>query len=110
MNMKAIDVATDRILQDETLSAFVSLEEKPDDLVEITLSLPDGYEAGTSIATSLNAVALRVISRLGIVTDADVDVSMPSIRMQPLQEKEGKNVLVLESKFFIKPSATEKVE
>ena len=95
-----LDVAVSRIAADPVLAKSVAVDCISETTVIVTISLPDGVEPNTSTATTLNAMALRVISQLSIPTEEDVECSLSGCVMRPLQTHEsGKIVLTLEVTF-----------
>ncbi len=99
-----LDVAANRIAADPVLAKSVAIEGVNETTVAVTISLPEGVEPNTSTATTLNAMALRVISQLSIPTEEDVECSLSSCVMRPLQTQEsGKVVLPLEVTFSLPP-------
>ena len=102
VELVVLDVAVNRIAADPVLAKSVAVEGVNETTVAVTISLPEGVEPNTSTATTLNAMALRVISQLSNPTEVDVECSLSSCVMRPLQTQEsGKTVLPLEVTFSL---------
>ena len=97
-----LEVAANRIAADPVLAKSVAIEGVNETTVTVTISLPEGVEPNTSTATTLNAMALRVISQLSNPTEEDVECSLSGCVMRPLQTQEsGRIVLPLEVTFSL---------
>ena len=100
--LNVLNVAVNRVSADPVLARSVAIESVNETTVAVTISLPEGVEPNTSTATTLNAMALRVISQLSNPTEEDVECSLSSCVMRPLQTQEsGKTVLPLEVTFSL---------
>jgi hypothetical protein len=106
--LSVLEVAANRIATDPILAKSVEIDGVNETTIIVTISLPEGVEPNTSAATTLNAMALRVISKLSIPTDEDVECSLSSCIMRPLQTQEGgKIVLPLEVTFSLPQQGVE---
>lgn len=100
--LNVLNVAANRIAADPILAKSVEVDGVNETTVAVTISLPDGVEPNTSTATTLNAMALRVISQLSSPTEEDVECSLSGCLMRPLKTLEsGKIVLPLEVTFSL---------
>ena len=97
-----LKVAANRIAADPILAKSVEVDGVNETTIAVTISLPEGVEPNTSTATTLNAMALRVISQLSSPTEEDVECLLSGCLMRPLKTFEsGKIVLPLEVTFSL---------
>ena len=102
MDQEISDVIVARLFLDPMIANSVEVVQVVDGTARLHLSLPPGVEPNNSAATSLNALALRVISMLNAASESDLWCSMSSCEMLPIQTiDEGKVVLPLKVNFTV---------
>ena len=102
MDQEISDVIVARLFLDPMIANSVEVVQVDDGTARLHLSLPLGVEPNNSAATSLNALALRVISMLNAASESDLWCSMSSCEMLPIQTSdEGTVVLPLKVNFTV---------
>ena len=102
MNQEISNVIASRLSLETMIANSVEVVQVVDGTARLHLSLPLGVEPNNSAATSLNALALRVISMLNTASESDLWCCMSSCEMLPIQTiDEGKVVLPLKVNFAV---------
>ncbi len=102
MDLEISNVIETRLSLDTMIANSVEVVQVDDGTARLHLSLPPGVEPNNSTATSLNALALRVISMLNAASESDLWCSMSSCEMLPIQTiDEGNVVLPLKVNFTV---------
>ena len=92
--LNVLKVAANRIAADPILAKSVEVDGVNETTIAVTISLPQGVEPNTSTATTLNAIALRVISQLSSPTEEDVECSLSGCLMRPLKTLESEKIVL----------------
>lgn len=102
MDQEISNVIVIRLSTDAMIANSVEVVQVDAGTATLHLSLPPGVEPNNSTATSLNALALRVISMLNTASESDLWCSMSSCEMLPiLTSNEGKVALPLKFTFTV---------